>query len=195
MEKKRNFILGLFVRLKRYSVLLIILFIFLFLFACDHLGTKTGSAIIEDLRSVATTFTPTTDLFDDGSEVSFVSYFFGMNSSKKNTKILFYRPTTSVDISQTEDHLLFDFYGTISSIASGTVSKIGYSPSGEKYIEVEHALGYTSKYVGVQTIGVTSGQSVSAGSPIAVIQNGIPCKVYLYQNGNLIKTSQIVWQD
>ena len=60
--------------LKKHLTILIILFIFLFLFICDNTSLKTGSMIINNLKSIATTFTPTTDLFDDGSEVSFVSY-------------------------------------------------------------------------------------------------------------------------
>lgn len=60
---------------KKYLTIFIIAFIFLFLFACDNFGSQTGTFIIDNLKSIATNFTPTTDLFDDASEVSFVSYF------------------------------------------------------------------------------------------------------------------------
>lgn len=195
MKKTQSFISRFFGRAKKYSVLLIVLFIFLFLFACDHFGTRTGSAIIEDLRSIATTFTPTTDLFDDGSEVSFVSYLFGMNSVRKDAKIAFYHPTSNIDISSTDDCLMYDFSGTIASISSGIVSAVGYSPDGEKYVEIEHAQGYKSCYMGLSTIGVSSGQSIEAHSPVALCAQGEKCKVYLYQNGNLVKMSQVVWQN
>ena len=195
MEKKRNIIFRFFGGIKKHSTLLIILFIFLFLFACDHLGSKTGSAIIDDLRSIATTFTPTTDLFDDGSEVSFVSYFFGMNSTKNDTKIAFYHPTAYANTSTQDDYLLYDFTGTISSISTGRVRAVGYLPSGEKYIELEHQSGYVSRYVGVSTIGVSSGQSVSAQTPLGLCAMGNPCRVYLYQNGTLVKMSSVIWQD
>ena len=52
---------------KKYLTIFIILLMFLVLVVCDKAGSKTGGMIMDNLKSIATSFTPTTDLFDDGS--------------------------------------------------------------------------------------------------------------------------------
>ena len=82
----KSFVRKVGIFLKKYLTIVIIAFIFLFLFICDKIPTNTGNKIMDNLKSIATSFTPTTDLFDDGSEVSFVSYFFGMHLAKSEEK-------------------------------------------------------------------------------------------------------------
>lgn len=179
--------------IKKYTTIIIIAFIFLFLFICDNSSLRVGSVIMDNLKAIATSFTPTTDLFDDGSEVSFVSYFFGLSSIKKEESVKFYKPTSLQNVAGSEDYLVYSFDGVLGSVASGRVSAVGYTKDNEKYVEIEHSGGYISRYVGVQSVGVTTGSRVNAKNPIATITSKTQVKVLIQQNGNIIKPSNIKW--
>lgn len=194
-SKKASFFKKTLSFTKKYLTILIIAFIFLFLFICDNLGTWTGSFIMDNLKSISSSFTPTTDLFGDDSEVSFVSYFFGMNAKKKQEIAEFFLPTFHQNISLSDEMLSYKFDGIISSVAVGTVRSIGYTANNEKYIEIEHAQGYFSRYIGLSFVGVTSGEKVEAKNSIGLSSRSFPVRIYIYQNDNLIKTSQIEWKN
>jgi hypothetical protein len=181
---------------KKYLTIIIIVLIFTFLFACDNLNFSSGELIIDNLKSIATNFTPTTDLFDDGSEVSFVSYFFGMNSTtQKESEVDFFLPTVQQNLSSSDECLSYTFDGTISAVASGTVSAVGYTTNGEKYVEIEHSQGYKSRYIGLNFIGVFTGESLSSGDSLGLVTRDSALRVYIYQNDTLIKSSEIEWKD
>lgn len=179
---------------KKYLTLVIISLIFLFLFVCDRLPTKAGNAIMDNLKSIATSFTPTTDLFDDGSEVSFVSYFFGMRVNK-NEKCDFALPTSSPNISTTDDYMCFNFAGVLGSVADGKVKSVGYTREGEKYLEIEHNDNYLSRYVGRFVLGTTSGEYIKAGCPIATLDGKNSIKIFIYKGSDLVKISEIEWKN
>lgn len=181
--------------IKRNATIVIILFIFLFLFICDNSTLRAGNIIMDNLKAIATSFTPTTDLFDDGSEVSFVSYFLGISSVKQEENVNFYKPTTLLNSSTSEDYLLYSADGILNAVANGKVSAVGYTKDNEKYIEIEHAKGYFSRYVGVQSVGVSTGEKVNAKNPIATINSKNQVKVLIQQNGNLVKPADIKWNE
>ena len=181
--------------IKKYLTIFIILFIFLFLFICDNTSLKAGNLIINNLKSIATSFTPTTDLFDDGSEISFVSYFFGIKINKQEEKVDFYRPTQMQNISGSSEYLVYSFDGVIKSVAKGEVCSVGYTKDNEKYIEIEHSSGYVSRYVGLDNVGVSIGEKVNAKNPIGMVTSKEKVKVYIHQNGNIVKISDIQWKD
>ena len=180
---------------KKYLTIIIILFIFLFLFICDNSSLKAGNLIIDNLKSIATSFTPTTDLFDDGSEVSFVSYFFGMKVNKQDEKVEFYYPTKTQNTSSSDEFLVYKFDGLLTSVAKGEVCSVGYTKDNEKYIEIQHANNYVSRYVGLSNVGVTIGENVNAKNPIAMVSSKENIKVYIHQNGNIVKISEIQWKN
>lgn len=184
-----------FVFVKKYLTIFIILFIFLILYACDNFSSPAGNFIMDNLKSIATNFTPTTDLFDDGSEVSFVSYFFGMNATKYENTANFYLPTSQPNISTSSEMLSYKFDGAISCVASGVVASVGYTQTNEKYVEIQHAEGYFSRYIGLNFVGVFSGQKVVVGNFIGLTTNQNTVRVYVYQNDNLVKTSEIEWKN
>ncbi len=178
---------------KKYLTIFIILLMFLVLVVCDKAGSKTGGMIMDNLKSIATSFTPTTDLFDDGSEVSFVSYFFGMTQPKRDENVKFVLPTGQENLASSEDFLCYDFDGVVRSVASGTVCAVGWTLDNQKYIEIEHAKGYKSRYVGVYSLGVATGDRVVCGDLIASLSSGQKCKVYIFQNNNQLKISEVEW--
>lgn len=181
--------------IKKHLTIIIILFIFLFLFICDNTSLKAGNIIIDNLKSIATSFTPTTDLFDDGSEVSFVSYFFGMKVNKQEEKLVFYLPSKMQNISSTQEYFVFNYDGAISSVATGEVCSVGYTKDNQKYIEIQHSNGYVSRYVGLKNIGVTLGEKVGSKNLIGMVSTKENIKVYIHKNGNLVKTSDIEWKN
>ncbi len=190
----RNFFVKTKQFVKKYLTIFIIAFIFLFLFICDNLHVSSGNKIMQNLKSIATSFTPTTDLFDDGSEVSFVSYFFGMVAPTKEDKADFYHPTTNQNLSTTDDFLSYNYDGLISSICDGVVIAVGYTTNNEKYVEIQHAEGYVSRYVGLFSLGVATGEGINAGNPVGVVKLGQNVKIYLHKNGNLVKISEVEWK-
>jgi len=181
--------------LKKYLTIIIIIFIFLFLFICDNSSLKVGNAIMNNLKSIATTFTPTTDLFDDGSDVSFVSYFFGMKANKKEENVTFYLPCKYENVSSSDEYLVYQTDDVILSVAKGEVISVGYTIDNEKYIEIQHSKGYVSRYVGLYNVGVTIGEKVNAQNLIGLGSNKSLVKVYIHQNGNIVKISDIKWKN
>ena len=135
---------------------------------------------MDNLKSIATTFTPTTDLFDDGSEVSFVSYFFGMKIEPKDEYVDFYYPVSSNNLSVSGEYFSFSHTGVVNSIAKGEVVSIGYTKDGLKYIEIKHPNGYLSKYVGLDIVGVTSGEKIYQNKPIGMSKASQNLKVYVF---------------
>lgn len=89
--------------------------------------------------------------------------------------------------------MCYDFDGVLSSVANGTVSAVGWTLDNQKYIEIDHAKGYKSRYVGVFSLGVSTGDKVSGGSLIASTTSGQKCKVYVFQNNNMLKISEVEW--
>ncbi len=191
----KKFFSGVKIFFKKYMTLFIIAFIFLFLFICDRLSTRTGSMIMDNLKSIATSFTPTTDLFDDGSEVSFVSYFFGMKAPTRNEKAEFYLPTNHENLSSTDDFLCYGYDGVINAVASGVIRAVGYTANEEKYIEIEHSEGYVSRYVGLDLVGVSTGDGVNAKSPVGIINKNTSLKIYIHKDNDLVKISEIEWKN
>ena len=180
---------------KKYLTIVIIALIFLFLFICDKLPTNTGNMVMDNLKTIATSFTPTTDLFDDGSEVSFVSYFFGMHFNDETNKAEFYKPTSQENLSSSDEFLSYSYDGVISSISNGVVRAVGYTTNNEKYIEIEHFEGYVSRYVGLSTVGVTTGDKVGAKNAIGIVSSDRTLRIYLHKNNDIVKTSEIEWKD
>ena len=181
--------------IQKYLTLIIIAVVFLFLYACDNWGLSTGTFIMDNLKSISTNFTPTTDLFDDGSEVSFVSYFFGMNVPKKNDTAHFILPTFQQNISDDDESLCFEYEGVVASISSGTVSTVGYTATGEKYVEIENKEGYCSRYIGLSFVGVSTGIGVSGGDKIGLVSSEKKLRVYVFQNGESVEISDIEWEN
>lgn len=181
--------------LKKNITLIIILFIFLFLYICDNSSLKVGNIIMDNLKSIATSFTPTTDLFDDGSEVSFVSYFFGMKVEAKEEKVDFYLPVNSTNLSTSGEYLSYAYTGVVNSVAKGEVISVGYTKDGLKYIEIKHPNNYVSRYVGLQTVGVVTGEKISENKPIGMSENNQNLKVYMHLNDNVINISEIEWKN
>ena len=180
---------------KKYLTIVIITLIFIFLFVCDKLPTNTGNMIMDNLKSIATSFTPTTDLFDDGSEVSFVSYFFGMHFNDETNKAEFYKPTNQENLSSSDEFLSYSYDGVIFAISNGVVRAVGYTTNNEKYIEIEHFEGYVSRYVGLSTVGVTTGDKVGAKNAIGIVSSDRTLRIYLHKNNDIVKTSEIEWKD
>jgi len=149
---------------------------------------------MHNLKSIATSFTPTTDLFDDGSEVSFVSYFFGMKIEPKEENLDFYYPVSSNNLSTSGDYFSYSYTGVVNSIAKGEVLSVGYTKDGLKYIEIKHPNGYVSKYVGLDTIGVATGEIVKENKPIGMSKLNQNLKVYVFLNENSVSLSEIKWK-
>ena len=181
--------------IKKYFVIFCVALIFLFMFFCDNVGGTFGKNLMDNLRSVANTFTPTTDLFDDGSEVSFVSYLFGFQNQTKQEKAVFSYPTNQPNTSNTDECLSYKYTGVVCAISDGKVFATGYNQNGEKYVEIEHNEGYTSKYVGLEYVGTSTGAKVRRGNGIGVSSKDHAYKVYIFKNSTIVKTSEILWQN
>ena len=190
----KAFFKKLFSILKKNLTIIIILFIFLFLYICDNSSLKVGNVIMDNLKSIATSFTPTTDLFDDGSEVSFVSYFFGMKVEAKEEKLDFYLPVNSTNLSNIGEYFSYAYTGVVNSVAKGEVQSVGYTKDGLKYIEIKHPNGYVSTYVGLQTVGVMAGEKISQNKPIGMSQSNQNLKVYVHLKDNVVSVSEIEWK-
>ena len=145
------------------------------------------------LKSIATSFTPTTDLFDDGSEISFVSYFFGMQSNQKQGgETIFCLPKNTVEKFDM-DKTYIVVSGVIKPLCSGKVIDVGFDEHSQKYIKIEHANNYFTKYIGLSNVGVAMGDSVNIDSPIGISEK--ETKIYIENKNNLLKLSEVQWKD
>lgn len=179
---------------KKYLTIIVIVFVFLFLILCNNSSFKLGNDIINNLKSITTSFTPTTDLFDDGSEVSFVSYFFGMKAKSNNThQIEYYYPVVAQNLSANNYSLLFNYDGIVCSVAEGRVTNVGFNAENEKYVEIEQPDGRTARYEGLQTIGVATGNYVFANKPIGFATTKTYLKICLMDNYNAINVGELQW--
>lgn len=179
---------------KKYLTIVIIAFLFIFLFICNNTSFKLGNELMDNLKSIATSFTPTTDLFDDGSEVSFVSYFFGMKAKVNKVKeTTYYYPVISQNLSTDNNYLLFNNSGIVYSMAEGKVKNVGFNNSNEKYVEIEQIDGRISKFEGLETVGVAIGDYILANKPIGLSTVKSYLKVQILENNNTINISEIEW--
>lgn len=169
---------------------------FLFLFVCDKTSFFVGNFIMDNLKTIATNFTPTTDLFDDGSEVKFVSYFFGMKTTKKSDEqCLYVLPTTAHNLSNSQENLVFCYDGVVNSVCDGVVVFVGFNKDGIKCIEIQHADGVVSRYDGLETVGVVQGESVLSKKPIGICSSKQNLKVSFLKNSSNLKISDIQWKN
>ena len=190
----RNFLKKTINFTKKYLTIIIVAFLFIFLFICNNTAFKLGNELMDNLKSVATSFTPTTDLFDDGSEVSFVSYFFGMKAKSNNSKeVKYFYPITAQNLSTNNNYLLFNSSGIVRAIAEGKVKNVGYNSANEKYVEIQQIDGKTCKIEGLETIGVAMGDYILANKPIGLSNLKSYLKISLFENNNLIDISEIEW--
>ena len=167
----------------------------MFLYICDNSSYRVGNIIIDNLKSIATTFTPTTDLFDDGSEISFVSYFFGMNINEKdNTPKFFYPNYQKVEVVE-DKKFVISSTNILNAICSGKVIAVGFTENNQKYIEIEHSSGYISKYIGIDNIGVATGDSVLANKPIGLTSLQDKIEITITKNNVNTRISEIKWND
>ena len=151
---------------------------------------------MDNLKSIATSFTPTTDLFDDGSEVSFVSYFFGMKAkTNKTIETDYYYPTSSQNLSNNNFYLLYNFDGMIYSMVEGRVKDIGINENNEKFVKIEQIDGNVSVYEGLDTIGVGIGNYVLENKPIGIASNKAYLKISIYNSENLVNVGEIKWKN
>ena len=193
--KKKNLAKKMLNFAKKHLLVLCVGSVFLFMFFCDNFGGSIGKNLMDNLRAVSTSFTPTTDLFDDGSEVSFVSYLFGFSTYQKKESASFSLPTNQENISLSDDYLSYKYSGIIKSISDGKILATGYTQNGEKYVEIEHNEGYSSRYVGLEYIGASTGANLRRGNGVGMCSKEHICKVYIYKNSSIVKTSEILWQD
>ena len=98
-------------------------------------------------------------------------------------------------MSSSDDFLAYNYDGVILSLSPGVVRAVGYTTNNEKYIEIEHFEGYVSRYVGLNTVGVTSGDKVNAKNPIGIVSSDKTVRIYLHKNNDIVKTSEIEWKD
>ncbi len=186
--------IGIFI--KKNLTIFIVIFMFLFLVVCDKTSFFVGDFIMDNLKTIATNFTPTTDLFDDGSEVKFVSYFFGMKVNKKGEEpCVYHMPSYSQNLSNSQENLVFCYDGVVNSVAGGTVVFVGYNKDGIKCIEIEHTDGVVSRYDGIETVGVIQGESVLASKPIGVCSTKQNLKISFLKNSSNLKISDIQWKN
>ena len=134
-------------------------------------------------------------MFDDGSEISFVSYFFGMNVSEKDTTPNFVYPNyQKVEVIE-DKKFIISSTNIINAICSGKVIAVGFTEANQKYIEIEHSNGYVSKYVGLSSIGVTIGDYALANKPIGLVSIQNRVEITITKNNVDTRISEIKWND
>jgi len=169
------------------------------LFAINLVNIPIANNIMQSLKAVANTLKPYEELFDDSGRVKFVSSFFKnvtpISSIANNLDLKFdyYESVSSIDGNIT----IKNPEGLIYSTDSGIISIIELDEISE--IKIEHENGLSSIFFGLFGYGVKSGDYVTKGQALALIESDyIQFSVEYY--GDIIENfiysdGVLVWQD
>lgn len=184
--------------IKKYFSLILAVVVLCTLMILDRVSSDGSLGIISSIKYITSSFTPTSDIFDEENNISFVSYILGfwyLDSNSKVEDTVFCTPTINEPINKTDEYLEYNFAGLIYATAEGVVSAVGFNQDGVKYIKISHANGYDSIYEGINFLGVAAGEKVKQGSAIASVSTLLNLKFYVTQNGNIVKREHIKWQE
>jgi hypothetical protein len=187
-EEKNKFSLASF--LKNNLALIIAIAVLLGLYLLDLAYKEGRFDLMEQLKKVASNFTES--LSDESKLVSYILGLGFLNNSN-NESIIFAYPTRNPATQTGEDYFVYNFAGMVFCAGEGKVKSINET-EGLKYIEVQHAGGYSSFYVGIRFVGVNVGDSVGKGSPLGIVSTLNDLTFYVTKNNNKIKSSFITWE-
>ena len=186
----KKFAKTIFKWLKTNVALIIVALIFLVLFIFDTCKVSFASGIINNFKAVSSTFTPTGELFENGGEISYVSYVFNMFTTQKD--VTFSLPTTQIENDRTDHTLTYSYGGLIFSSAKGIVKSVGIR-NDKKYIEIAHENGFVSVYEGVETLGVCANENIGQNCAIGMCLQGQEWSFCITKNGEKIKLDEVEW--
>lgn len=143
-------------------------------------------------------YNPINPLFNDSGEIVFASSNF--NSINKNN-LKFITPIKCSEVNINDGDVSYTIDSSIMVVApeDGIVKEIGYLPNGEKYIEIMHAKGVSTKIENIYITGVIIGQIVAKGKDIATVKLGDVVRFSIYENDikqtNIsLNKNQIEWE-
>ena len=177
--------------LKANITTIIILFLFLFLYVVDNIKTPLATGIMDNFKVVASSFSPKTGIFSDNDDISYVSYVFNILSPTK--EISFVKPSKNPSMYEGEYEIVYNYTGLIFSSSDGIVKSVGFVED-EKYIEIAHANGYISKYIGVETLGVCANEQVKKNQALAMLKEDRECRFILFKDNQKIKIGEVKWE-
>ena len=177
--------------LKTNITIVIIVFLFAFLIVVDNIKTQIANDIINNFKVVASSFSPKTGIFSDNDDISYVSYVFNILSPTK--EISFVKPSKNPSMYEGEYEIVYNYTGLIFSSSDGIVKSVGFVED-EKYIEIVHSNGYTTKYIGVETLGVCANEQVKKNQALAMLKEDRECRFILFKDNQKIKIGEVKWE-
>ncbi len=151
-----------------FGMVFLCLLSFNVLFIMDAIDTPFTNKVLHTVKSIFAK--PTDELFDDDSEVFFVAWLLGVQSSDEPLE--FVSPVKhSMSSKEGKDLLIQNLGNVVYATEAGKVSKLEYNDSGLKYMEITHASGVVSVYDNLDFVGVVVGDTVTKGQLIASSKN------------------------
>lgn len=157
---------------KRISKTFILsMFCFATLASLQLINTKFTNDVMQTFNMISQVGKPTAELFDENSNVFFVSFFDSISlGSKLPSEVLM--PVKYKDVKSNGSVVVITpANNIISSTYDGQVKKIAVEDE-KKVVYVEHTGGLVTRYENVEYIGVVVGQIVKQGSTIGSMKNG-----------------------
>lgn len=151
-----------------WTISFIVLICFNTLFIFDLLNTSFTNRILYVVEQMFSA-KPTTELFDDNSEVFFVAWLLNLAPEINADELSFVKPMNDAVVTSSNNvYYINGNQNVVYASESGKVVNIEVV-NNIKSIYIEHGGGYVSKYSNIDYTGVIMGQIVDKSQPIASI--------------------------
>lgn len=181
-------------KLKQKTIISSIIFCVL-IFSCCYFKVVGGNNANSWYDSVQSVYNPTSQLYNNESEVVFTS-----NSNILVSSGSFDLPVVSgeITVSDNKIHVVPNGNIIVSTPCPGVVEETGVTNDGKKYIKIKHTTKIYSIIENVETIAVSKGQILKRGDKIATASENKPLVISVYKNKKLIENlrvedNKIVW--
>lgn len=181
-------------KLKQKTIISSVVFCLL-VFSCCYFKIVGGSSANTWYDSVQSVYNPTSQLYNNESEIIFTN-----NSNILISSGSFDLPTISGDISikNNQIYIIPNESIMVNTLCPGVVEEVGLTNDGKKYVKIKHTSKIYSVVENVENVAVVKGQIVKRGDAIATAMENKPLIVSIYKNKKLIENlriedNKIVW--
>ncbi len=176
-------------------------FVFLLVTAVFYSINFINAEFYETLQTtMSNVYNPVNPLYNEHGGIFFTSSKALQYNGER--EVSFSLPVLSIKIEYASDYIEFTVGESviIAAVDEGVVESVTTNEDGTKTVVIKHSKSISSKYVGLDIVGIVPGDIVKAGQELATGRVGSVVRFYVLKNGkpvtNLtISENKITWQD